>query len=107
MSETDLNVLVVEALSDAFEKLTQRLREIANAGKQAKVSITIERITQVLPRDLAKLVTFSDESDCIKVKMKTYLGADAFTRLNRTLRDSFDAEYVSNGKESHFKIKKG
>jgi len=106
MDEESVNILVLEAISEAFKKLCERLDEILNARKQAETSLTIERITQVLPTDLSKLVTVFDEGENFKVIMKAYLGPDAFTRLNRTLKDQFNAKYVSAGKDSHFVIAK-
>ncbi|MCP8309697.1 MAG: hypothetical protein H3Z54_13565 [archaeon] len=49
-SEMNVELMIVEAIADAFEKLAQRLREISGAGKQAKTSLNIDMITATLPR---------------------------------------------------------
>jgi len=102
----NLTLTVLESIVEAFETLTGRLKEIRDALKQSKTTLTIERISSLMPEDLVKTVTFLDEGDIIKIKPKQYLGAETFARLAANLKDNFDGEYVSQGRDSHFKIKK-
>ncbi|MCP8313664.1 MAG: hypothetical protein H3Z53_04735 [archaeon] len=106
-SEMNVELMIVEAIADAFEKLAQRLREISGAGKQAKTSLNIDMITATLPKELKARLTFIDNQEYIVIRPREYLGSQSFARLAELLKDNFDGEYVSSGKESHFRVKKG
>jgi len=57
------------------------------------------------PENLASLLTFEDKGDHIKVKPRQWLGSDNFAKVARIVRE-MGGEYISAGKESHFKLYK-
>lgn len=69
-------------------------------GDQAPI-----QIRQLFPKELEKLLNFEEQEKWIKVSPKRFLGSDNFARIMTIVRD-LSGEYVSAGKNSHFKIPK-
>lgn len=55
--------------------------------------------------DQQLLLDFSDEGDHYKIKPKQFLGSEKFAEIGAVVRE-LGGEYVSAGKESHFRVKK-
>jgi len=60
---------------------------------------------QHFPTDLAKMLDFHDEGDWLKVSPKTFLVPNDFGKVLSIVRE-LGGEYVSAGKNSHFKVPK-
>ena len=69
-------------------------------------STTIDSVQRLFPPDLAGLLYFEDTNGYILVKPKQYLGSDNFRRIASIVRDQLGGEYVSAGRDSHFRIPK-
>lgn len=69
-------------------------------------AITIENIQDMFPPDLANLLYFEDAGEHIIVKPRQYLGSDNFRRVASIIRDRLSGEYISAGKDSHFRVPK-
>ena len=69
-------------------------------------AITIENIQDMFPPDLANLLYFEDAGEHIIVKPRQYLGPDNFRRIASIVRDQMSGEYISAGRDSHFRIPK-
>jgi len=69
-------------------------------------SVTIDSVQRLFPSDLLGLLYFEDTDDYILVKPKQYLGSDNFRRIASIVRDQLGGEYISAGRESHFRIPK-
>jgi len=55
--------------------------------------------------DLQLLLNFSDEGDHYKISPKNYLGSEKFAEIGAVVRE-LGGEYVSQGKASHFIVRK-
>jgi hypothetical protein len=55
--------------------------------------------------DTASRLTFEVKGDYHIIKPKAFLGSDKFHEINKTIR-SLGGEYISAGKESHWRIKR-
>ena len=55
--------------------------------------------------DQQLLLDFSDEEDHYKVTPKNYLGSEKFAEIGAVVRE-LGGEYISQGKGSHFRVKK-
>jgi len=55
--------------------------------------------------DQQLLLNFIDEGDHYKIAPKNYLGSEKFAEIGAVVR-GLGGEYVSQGKESHFIVKK-
>jgi hypothetical protein len=63
------------------------------------------QIMELFPDDLASMLNFLDKGEYIMIKPRQFLGSDSFAKIASVVRAS-GGEYVSAGKESHFRIKK-
>lgn len=64
----------------------------------------IEDIQRVFPQDLLNLLLFEVTEEHIIIKPRQYLGPENFARIASIIREQFKGEYVSHGKESHFRV---
>jgi len=73
---------------------------------QEKPNVNLPKMLQgKIPNDLASLLRFEETNDAILVFPQKYLGAENFTKIATIIRQ-LNGEYVSAGKESHFRIPK-
>jgi hypothetical protein len=66
---------------------------------------TIEDIRLAFPEDLEHLLNFEDKGDYIIVKPRQFLGSENFAKIASAVR-GMGGEYISAGKESHFRVPK-
>ena len=66
---------------------------------------TIEDIRIAFTEDLEKLLSFEEKSDYILVKPRQFLGSENFAKIASAVR-GMGGEYISAGKESHFRVPK-
>lgn len=62
-------------------------------------------VKQAFPEDLQGILEFVLTEDCVKIVPRQYLGSDNFAKILKIVK-SKNGEYVSAGKDSHFKIPK-
>ena len=55
--------------------------------------------------DQQLLLDFSDEGDHYKITPKNFLGSEKFAEIGAVVRE-LGGEYISQGKESHFRVEK-
>lgn len=70
--------------------------------KQGEAS---EKIEGLFPQDLRGLLSFNEEADTWIIKPRQYLGSENFAKMVTIVKHA-GGDYVSAGKESHFKIPK-
>lgn len=70
-------------------------------GKEA----SIEDVKMMFPEDLEDMLSFEEKKDYIKIKPRQFLGSDNFAKIASIIR-GIGGEYVSAGKESHFRVPK-
>jgi hypothetical protein len=66
---------------------------------------TIEDVRVAFPEDLESLLSFEEKSDYIMVKPRQFLGSENFAKIASAVR-GMGGEYISAGKESHFRVPK-
>ncbi len=66
---------------------------------------SIDDIKMMFPEDLENLLSFEEKEDYVKVKPRQFLGSDNFAKIASIVR-GMDGDYVSAGKQSHFRIPK-
>ena len=64
---------------------------------------TTEDVQVLFPKELEEMLTFEESGEYIVVKPRQYLGADNFAKIASIIREA-GGEYISAGKESHFRI---
>jgi hypothetical protein len=65
-----------------------------------------EDVQKVFPQDLLSMLFFEETDEHVLVKPRSFLGSDNFRRIANIIRDQLGGEYVSAGKDSHFRITK-
>lgn len=74
-------------------------------GKETKkaTSHEIEAVKAKFSAELAELLTFTVEGQFVVLKPRKFLGSENFGKIAAVVRSS-DGEYISKGKDSHFRI---
>lgn len=105
-----------------METIAKDLRELINALKSSvqpqpqppspptpfqptEETRSIEDVRLMFPSELSDLLAFEEEGDYIIVKPRQYLGGENFAKIASIVRGA-GGEYISAGKESHFRIPK-
>jgi hypothetical protein len=107
--EMPLEVKVVSIIRNHYasiaDELTALLKEqVPDQLKDKPESSQIPQ-RQLFPKDLEELLIFEDEGQWVKIFPKRFLGSETFARVAAVVRE-LSGEYVSAGKDSHFKIPK-
>jgi hypothetical protein len=86
-------------------KATQPVSQTSapRGGQGAKKAVDDVRLA--FPEDLEALLGFQDKTDYIMVKPKQFLGSENFAKIASTVR-GLGGEYISAGKDSHFRVPK-
>ena len=64
---------------------------------------SVEDIRMMFPEGLENLLNFEEKNDYIIVKPRQFLGSENFAKIASIVRD-MGGEYISAGKESHFRV---
>ncbi len=85
--------------------VSSRIGEISEpAISQAEKIRTIDEVRRFFPQDLLGSLLFEITEDYIIVRPRHYLGPENFARIASIVREQLNGEYVSHGKESHFRV---
>jgi len=75
-------------------------------GPESKTEVdVIAQIEAKFPTELKEILTFEAIGEYIVIKPRQYLGSENFAKIASIVRGE-GGEYLSAGKESHFRIKK-
>ena len=128
VQEEKLDKLVerIDELLVVLNRISEDLRTVAAAAKSMKVSQStqsspqqptpisheihekqksINDIRMVFPEDLEALLSFEEKGDYIMVKPRQFLGSENFAKIASAVR-GMGGEYISAGKDSHFRVPK-
>jgi len=109
----------IDELIDIFKILSEDLKDISNnlrsiieakpvspleTGETAGPSRTIDDVQRVFPPELVGMLYFEETGEYIMVKPRQYLGPDNFAKIASIVRDQLGGEYISAGKDSHFRV---
>jgi hypothetical protein len=75
------------------------------ASPSTPKSESIEDIRMMFPEDLDNMLSFEDKGDYVMIKPKQFLGSENFAKIASTVR-GIGGEYVSAGRDSHFRVYK-
>jgi hypothetical protein len=117
----------VEELAATLGKVSEQLRSVSAslkslAGGQAAQSPpaaqpapppleagtklrSVDEVRMSFPEELEKLLGFEDKGDYIIIKLQGFLGSEKFAKIASAVR-GMGGEYISAGKESHFRVPK-
>ena len=75
-------------------------------GEAKQTSSIVDSVKAKFPKDLGDLLLFEEKEQFIEIRPRQYLGSDNFAKIAAIVRDQ-GGEYVSAGKESHFRVPRG
>jgi len=128
LKEEKLEKLVerIDELLVVLNRISEDLRTVSSAVKsmttsqvkqpspQAPATVSheihekqksIDDVRMVFPEDLESLLSFEEKSDYIIVKPRLFLGSENFAKIASAVR-GMGGEYISAGKDSHFRVPK-
>ena len=105
-----LNVLKVitsdlSAVSNSLKKVNKPTTSVLQTSiveKKSKIK-DIEDVKEAFSSELRDMLLFEKTGNYIIVKPKRFLGSDNFARIASIVRE-LEGEYISAGRNSHFKI---
>lgn len=119
MSEKALKVeQLLQRIDELLTVLNMISRDLAETAKALKavtsapaasVPVTeekkkaVEEVKVLFPENLEGMLSFEEVKDFIVIKPRQFLGSENFAKIAAIVRDA-GGEYVSAGKESHFRI---
>ena len=76
---------------------------VAQPTQEQKPS-KLEEVKMAFPEDLETLLYFEEKDGYVILKPRQFLGSENFAKIASTVR-GLNGEYMSAGKESHFRVK--
>ena len=64
---------------------------------------SVADVRTIFPKELENMLTFEEAEKYIVIKTRQYLGSENFAKIASLVR-SAGGEYISAGKESHFRV---
>lgn len=115
----------VDELLVVLNKISEDLRSVSGSIKSLAVSqitqptaptvavhsVTVEKkkslqdIRMAFPEDLENLLSFEERDEYIIVKPRQFLGSENFAKVASAVR-GLGGEYISAGRDSHFRVYK-
>ncbi len=108
---------VLKKISEDLQDISKSLKPVSPSEVSVKpVEIPIapsvkargkkmEDIRMMFTKELEALLTFEDKEDFIRITPRQYLGSENFAKIAATIREA-GGEYISAGKDSHFRVPK-
>lgn len=105
LDETDDIDETFKTMKGRIFKLHEEGQLLEETRAAVEADRRLESIRQAFPKELQELLIFEEKSDSIIAKPKAFLGSDNFAKIASIVRN-LKGEYISAGKDSHFKIPK-
>jgi hypothetical protein len=103
----DLRTVSASMKSMAVSQITQPAPQtpttVSHEIHEKKKSVDDVRVA--FPEDLEALLSFQEKGDYIMVKPRQFLGSENFAKIASAVR-GLGGEYISAGKNSHFRVPK-
>jgi len=101
----------IDQLLNVLNIISRDLTEISKALRGASIPATvpterartIEDVRMLFPEELENMLTFEEVGEYIIIKPRQYLGSENFAKIASIVRGD-GGEYISAGKESHFRL---
>ena len=110
--KVDELVNVLKVISGDLSEVSRSLKNASGIKPQPIISeLTsdnkhdIKEVKQAFSADLAGMLFFEESGKFVIVKPRRFLGSDNFAKIANIVRE-LGGEYISAGRNSHFKISK-
>ena len=105
-----LNVL--NMISNDLAEISKSLKAVSPPTATPTIPSTpmegirsVKEVRESFSSDLEEMLTFEETEDHVMITPRGFLGSDNFARIASIVR-SLGGEYISAGKNSHFKVPK-
>jgi len=101
----DLRTVSASIKSMAVTQITQPAPQtpVSVSHEVHEKKKSLEDIRMVFPEDLDALLSFEEKGDYIIIKPRQFLGSENFAKIASAVR-GMGGEYISAGKDSHFRV---
>ena len=106
LERIDELLVVLKMVSRDLADISQELKGVGapkGAPTPPERVRTVEDVKVLFPKELEEMLTFEESAEYIVVKPRQFLGSENFAKIASTIRDA-GGEYISAGKESHFRV---
>ncbi len=102
----DLHSISASAKSIAVSQITQPMPQTTGVAHETPGKRTrLEDVRMAFPEELENLLSFEEKSDYVVIKPRQFLGSENFAKIASAVR-GLGGEYISAGKDSHFRVYK-
>ena len=111
--KVDELVNVLKVISGDLTEISKSLKTVSETASATSTDSTsssetkqnINEVRHAFSQELSSMLFFEESGQFIIVKPRKFLGSDNFAKIASIVRE-LGGEYISAGKESHFKIAK-
>jgi hypothetical protein len=106
----------INELLDILKTISRDLSDIVKSLKEVEVPVSApaappaevkrrstEDVRTLFPKDLEDMLLFEEKEEYIVIRPRQYLGSENFAKIASIVREQ-GGEYISAGKESHFRV---
>jgi hypothetical protein len=103
----DLRVVSASIKSMAVSQITHPAQQPQSAASHEgyERQSSVEDIRMSFPQELESLLSIEERNEYIIIKPRQFLGSENFAKIASAVR-GMGGEYISAGKESHFRVPK-
>jgi hypothetical protein len=103
----DLRVVSASLKSMAVSQITHPAQQLQSAPSHEEYERqnSVEDIRMSFPQELESLLSIEERNEYIIIKPRQFLGSENFAKIASAVR-GMGGEYISAGKESHFRVPK-
>jgi hypothetical protein len=103
----DLRVVSASLKSMAVSQITHPAQQLQSAPSHEEYDRqnSVEDIRMSFPQELESLLSIEERNEYIIIKPRQFLGSENFAKIASAVR-GMGGEYISAGKESHFRVLK-
>jgi hypothetical protein len=103
----DLRVVSASLKSMAVSQITHPAQQLQSAPSHEEYERqnSVEDIRMSFPQELESLLSIEERNEYIIIKPRQFLGSENFAKIASAVR-GMGGEYISAGKESHFRVLK-
>jgi hypothetical protein len=111
-------LVVLSRISEDLRSMSESIKSVVGSqvtqpAPQAAAPVSheihenksVEDVRVAFPEDLEALLSFQEKDDYIMVKPRQFLGSENFAKIASAVR-GMGGEYISAGKDSHFRVPK-
>lgn len=108
-------LIVLNAIAEDLRDVSASLKSLAVSQftphsmttpmPEFEMESRLDEIRMTFPDELEELLSFEEKDEFIVIKPRQFLGSENFSKIASIVR-SLGGDYISAGKESHFRIPK-